>query len=124
MSIGVRCPGCAKKVKAKDELAGKRVKCPSCGQAVVLPSVHTSSQLEATSPPAEKMPPASKTPSPAAPTLTASAALPSKSALFTLLGTLVGFFSASVAGAFSGGCVMLIGCAVAGGSLLLALGCA
>jgi len=39
MSISVQCPGCEKKLKAKDELAGKRVKCPGCGQLLVVPRV-------------------------------------------------------------------------------------
>jgi len=38
MSIGVQCPGCGKKLTAKDELAGKRVKCPACSLAVVVPT--------------------------------------------------------------------------------------
>ncbi len=37
MPISVQCPGCGKKLKAKDELAGKRVKCPSCGQVLGIP---------------------------------------------------------------------------------------
>ena len=47
MSIGVQCPGCDKKLKTKDELAGKRVKCPSCGQAIVIPVAHPASQVNA-----------------------------------------------------------------------------
>ena len=36
--ISVTC-GCGKSFRAKVELAGKRVKCPECGQALVIPSV-------------------------------------------------------------------------------------
>ena len=36
--IPVTC-GCGKKFRAKVELAGKRAKCPACGQALVIPSV-------------------------------------------------------------------------------------
>jgi RNA polymerase sigma factor (sigma-70 family) len=35
--ITVPCPGCGRKVKAKAELAGKRVKCPHCAAAVEVP---------------------------------------------------------------------------------------
>lgn len=38
MSISVQCSGCGKSLKAKDELAGRRVKCPDCGQVVVVPT--------------------------------------------------------------------------------------
>lgn len=34
MAIAVSCPGCDAKLKAKEELLGKRVKCPKCGHAV------------------------------------------------------------------------------------------
>lgn len=36
MSISVQCPGCGKKFKGEDRLAGKRVKCPSCGQSILV----------------------------------------------------------------------------------------
>ena len=36
MSIRVLCPSCQKKLNAKEELAGKRVKCPGCGQVLVV----------------------------------------------------------------------------------------
>jgi hypothetical protein len=31
------CPGCGKDLKARADLAGKKVKCPQCGQAVTVP---------------------------------------------------------------------------------------
>src|SRR4051812_3267328 len=37
MSISVQCSGCAKKLLVKDELSGKRVKCPNCGQVCRVP---------------------------------------------------------------------------------------
>jgi hypothetical protein len=43
MSISVECPGCKRQLKAKDELAGKRVKCPGCGQLLVVPRVPSAS---------------------------------------------------------------------------------
>jgi hypothetical protein len=36
MSIVAKC-GCGKSFKAKPELAGRRVKCPACGQAIQIP---------------------------------------------------------------------------------------
>jgi hypothetical protein len=36
--ISVECPGCQKRLKAKDELVGKRVKCPACGSPVTIAS--------------------------------------------------------------------------------------
>jgi WD40 repeat protein len=36
MPITIRCP-CGKALKARDESAGKKVKCPGCGQAVLVP---------------------------------------------------------------------------------------
>jgi hypothetical protein len=35
------CPGCGKSLKTKPDLAGKKVKCPSCGQAVAVPGAAT-----------------------------------------------------------------------------------
>ncbi len=37
--ISFECPGCAKPIKVKDELAGKKGKCPGCGQAVTVPAL-------------------------------------------------------------------------------------
>jgi hypothetical protein len=36
-SVSVRCAGCGKVLKGKPELAGKKVKCPQCGEAVLVP---------------------------------------------------------------------------------------
>jgi len=38
MSISFRCTGCEKMWKVKDELAGKRGKCPGCGQTILIPA--------------------------------------------------------------------------------------
>ncbi len=38
MPISVTCPGCGKRLKAKDTLAGRTVACPSCRQKLVIPS--------------------------------------------------------------------------------------
>jgi len=37
MELIVPCPGCQKKLKAKEKLFGKRVKCPACGQVLLIP---------------------------------------------------------------------------------------
>jgi WD40 repeat protein len=37
MTIRIRC-ACGKSLQAKEELAGKRVKCPGCGQVLAIPS--------------------------------------------------------------------------------------
>ncbi len=37
MSIPLKCPKCLGEFKAKDALAGKRVKCPKCGQGIQVP---------------------------------------------------------------------------------------
>jgi hypothetical protein len=44
MSISVQCPGCGKKLKAKDELAGKRIRCPACGKAFAHPGPSAAEQ--------------------------------------------------------------------------------
>ncbi len=41
MPISVRCPGCGKALTVKDEFAGKKGKCPSCGQIVLIPPSET-----------------------------------------------------------------------------------
>jgi ribosomal protein S27E len=55
MSISVQCPGCEKTLKAKDELAGKRVKCLACGQVILVPAGQTASE-KAIIPPQQKPP--------------------------------------------------------------------
>ncbi len=39
MTIEAKCPSCGKRLKAKDEMAGRKAKCPACGSAVQLPEV-------------------------------------------------------------------------------------
>src|SRR5439155_4482337 len=38
MAISLSCPTCDKTLKVKDELAGRKVKCPGCGEAVPVPA--------------------------------------------------------------------------------------
>jgi serine/threonine protein kinase/DNA-directed RNA polymerase subunit RPC12/RpoP len=40
-SVLLRCSGCGRRLKGKAELAGKKLKCPQCGQAVLVPSIQT-----------------------------------------------------------------------------------
>lgn len=51
MSISLQCPHCQKKLKTRDELAGKRVKCPGCGQNIPVPLENPPEQTKATPPP-------------------------------------------------------------------------
>lgn len=37
--IGIACTNCGKQLKVPGELAGKRVKCPQCSQALNVPNV-------------------------------------------------------------------------------------
>jgi hypothetical protein len=37
MTISFTCPSCEHRLKVKDELAGRKVKCPSCGGGVLVP---------------------------------------------------------------------------------------
>jgi|GEM_PF-1768171 len=36
--MNVTCPKCARKLRVRDDLAGKRVKCPGCGSAIRVPA--------------------------------------------------------------------------------------
>ena len=36
MTIALSCPSCARALKVKDDLAGKRIKCPGCGEPVLV----------------------------------------------------------------------------------------
>src|SRR5450755_2517656 len=38
MTIAFACSECERKLKVKDELAGRKVKCPSCGASIAVPS--------------------------------------------------------------------------------------
>jgi hypothetical protein len=40
MTLSVHCP-CGRKLKLKDELAGKRVRCPSCKQILAVPELES-----------------------------------------------------------------------------------
>jgi predicted Zn finger-like uncharacterized protein len=38
MRISIGCPNCAAKLRATESMAGRKVKCPKCGAAIVLPT--------------------------------------------------------------------------------------
>lgn len=38
MPIPIQCPACGTKLQAPDQVAGKKVKCPKCGQVVAVPA--------------------------------------------------------------------------------------
>jgi RNA polymerase sigma factor (sigma-70 family) len=40
--VSFPCPGCGKLLKVKAELAGRKVKCPQCGRAVLIPAIRAS----------------------------------------------------------------------------------
>jgi hypothetical protein len=67
MPILVACK-CGKKLRVKDELAGKRVKCPGCAQVVAVPAVGEPPELEEVEPVEERVavPPAARRPKPTA----------------------------------------------------------
>ena len=37
MSLSVACPDCDKSLKVKDELAGKKIRCPACSSVIAIP---------------------------------------------------------------------------------------
>ncbi len=38
MSLSVTCPDCDKTLRVKDELAGKKVRCPGCSTVIPIPA--------------------------------------------------------------------------------------
>jgi hypothetical protein len=44
MSIAVNCP-CGKKIKVKDEFSGKHVRCPDCGESLLIPNVEPGDEV-------------------------------------------------------------------------------
>jgi hypothetical protein len=64
MPITLGCPSCGKRFRARDESAGKRVKCPYCAAAVPVP---TAEEAAAAGAPTSVLPPAAPAPAPVAP---------------------------------------------------------
>src|SRR6478736_3260535 len=54
MPITLGCPSCGKRFRARDESAGKRVKCPFCQAAVAVP---TSEEAASANAPTDTVPP-------------------------------------------------------------------
>jgi predicted Zn finger-like uncharacterized protein len=44
--IALTCPSCAKKLQVKDESAGKKVKCPKCGELIKVPVPEIPEEIE------------------------------------------------------------------------------
>lgn len=60
MPISVTCPGCGKRLRAKDSLAGRSVACPSCRQKLIVPSTDREPGtylFQSETPPEESQPP-------------------------------------------------------------------
>ena len=72
MSISVVCPGCDKKYRVKDEMAGKRIKCRACGQIVPIPGASASGTVSSILAPKQE--------------IASSESKPRKSSLFYLVG--------------------------------------
>ena len=51
MAIAIRCSGCHKNYRVKDELAGRQVKCPGCSSAIQIPALPTNARRLRRSPP-------------------------------------------------------------------------
>lgn len=52
-----RCPKCGKGIKAADEMAGKRGKCPACGQILDVPAVANGNERKTSTKPKEESKP-------------------------------------------------------------------
>ncbi len=52
MAIAFSCPSCEHRLKVKDELAGRKVKCPGCGGGVLVPAVENEEEVAAPARPA------------------------------------------------------------------------
>lgn len=46
MAIDVSCEGCGKDYRVKDELAGRRIKCKECGEAITIPDESAEEYVE------------------------------------------------------------------------------
>jgi hypothetical protein len=57
MPIQFDCPSCGKKVKAPDNMVGKKAQCPSCKSILVIPEpVYDAEEVQAESSPAPALP--------------------------------------------------------------------
>src|SRR5688572_18645584 len=72
--ISIGCAGCGKRLKAKVEHAGRKARCPNCGQVMTLPAISQASthvEVRTDLPPAR--PASAVTPLPAQPAAPAPA---------------------------------------------------
>lgn len=53
MAISFACPACDRGLKVKDELAGRKVKCPKCGEGVFVPAEDEDEEEKGTAAPAK-----------------------------------------------------------------------
>ena len=69
MAIQVRCPGCGATLSVKDEMGGKKGKCPKCAQLMMIPATAAPPSAAAPPPPpsAPQPPPVPAAPRPGAP---------------------------------------------------------
>lgn len=67
MPITLGCPSCGKRFRARDESAGKKVKCPYCQAAVQVPTAEESASASAPTAALPPPPPAVSSPRPAPP---------------------------------------------------------
>jgi uncharacterized Zn finger protein (UPF0148 family) len=56
MPISFSCPACDRPLKVKDELAGRKVKCPKCGEGVVVPAEEEDEKAAVGPPPKKSRP--------------------------------------------------------------------
>jgi predicted Zn finger-like uncharacterized protein len=49
MAIALTCPACERALKVKDELAGRKIKCPKCGSVIAVMSKEADSETRITS---------------------------------------------------------------------------
>jgi predicted Zn finger-like uncharacterized protein len=54
MSLSVVCPSCSVTLNVKEEISGKRVRCPTCSKVFVVPPPDTPTQHEIMRPNGQK----------------------------------------------------------------------
>src|SRR5438874_2601141 len=48
MAISLTCPSCERALKVKDELAGRKIKCPACGSVIAVVAKESNSEARIT----------------------------------------------------------------------------
>src|SRR5687768_5065961 len=62
MPVRVTCPSCSAQLNVKDELAGRMVKCPKCGNTMTVPAATPDAPPDLTTPPPLPPPEPEKSP--------------------------------------------------------------